>query len=58
MNKNDLVNSVARKAVISKKESEAAVNAVLDTITESLSNGESVKIVGFGIFEVKNRVPG
>lgn len=57
MNKNDLVNAVARKAVISKKEGEAAVNAVLDTITEALSKGESVKIVGFGIFGVKNRAP-
>lgn len=55
MNKNDLINAVAQKAGISKNDSEKAVNAAIETITESLSRGEAVKIVGFGTFDVKNR---
>lgn len=57
MNKNDLVNAVATKTAISKKDSEAAVNAVISTITESLAKWESVRIVGFGTFDVKHRAP-
>lgn len=55
MNKNELITAVAEKAGISKKDSESAVNAVVDAITESLKKGDKVQIVGFGTFEVKDR---
>lgn len=55
MNKNELIDSVAKTAELSKKDSEAAVNAVLETITETLAKGEKVVLVGFGTFEVRER---
>lgn len=55
MNKADLISTVAEKTGMSKKDSESAVAAVLDTITESLQQGEKVQLVGFGSFEVKAR---
>ncbi len=55
MNKNELITAVAEKAGISKKDSEAAVNAVVDAITDALKKGDKVQIVGFGAFEVKTR---
>ena len=55
MNKADLVAAVAEKAGISKKDSEKAVNAALETITASLQAGEKVQLVGFGVFDVKER---
>ncbi len=55
MNKADLINALAAKNAISKKDAEKAVNAVLDLIAEALKNGEKVQIMGFGSFEVKNR---
>ena len=55
MNKADLVSAVAEKAGLSKKDSEKAVNAALDTVTASLQSGEKVSLVGFGVFDVKER---
>lgn len=55
MTKADLINEVAIRADISKKDSEKAVAAVLDIITETLAVGEKVSLVGFGTFEVKER---
>ncbi len=55
MNKAELIAEVAAKAGLSKKDSEKAVNAALDTITASLENGEKVQLVGFGVFDVKAR---
>ena len=55
MNKAELINAVAEKAALSKKDSEAAVNAMLDAITAALSESEKVQLVGFGSFEVKKR---
>ena len=55
MNKSELVDSVANMTDLSKKDSEAAVNAVLETITESLVREEKVALVGFGTFETKHR---
>ena len=46
---------MAEKAALSKKDSEAAVNAVLETITSALSQGDEIRLVGFGTFEVKKR---
>ena len=55
MNKAELIAEVAAKAGLSKKDSEKAVNAALDTITASLTAGEKVQLVGFGVFDVKTR---
>ena len=55
MNKAELVTAVAAKAGLSKKDSEKAINAAFDAITEALVAGEKVQLVGFGAFEVKER---
>lgn len=55
MNKIELIAAVAEKTGMTKKDSEAAVAAVVDAITESLVKGEKVQLVGFGSFEVKGR---
>ena len=55
MNKTQLVDAVATKAGIKKKEAEAAVNAMTAAITDALKAGDKVQLVGFGTFEVKDR---
>ena len=55
MNKAELINAAAEKAGLSKKDTEAAVNAAIDAIEESLVNEDKVQLVGFGAFEVKKR---
>ena len=55
MNKTELIAAVAEKTGMSKKDSEKAVNAAFDTITEALAAGDKVQLVGFGAFEVKER---
>ena len=55
MNKAELINAVAEKAELSKKDSEAAINAAIDVIIAALADGDKVQLVGFGAFEVKAR---
>ena len=55
MNKTELIAAVAEKAELSKKDAEAAITAMVDAITEALSQEEKVQLVGFGSFEVKTR---
>jgi len=55
MNKTDLINAVAEKSELSKKDSGNAVEAVLETITKSLANDEEVRLIGFGTFKSKLR---
>lgn len=55
MNKAELVAAVAEKTRLSKKDSENAINAAFEAITEALAGGEKVQLVGFGAFEVKER---
>ena len=55
MNKGELVASVAEKAGLTKKDAELAVNALLETVEETLVKGEKIQLVGFGNFEVKER---
>ncbi|MGN0985478.1 MAG: HU family DNA-binding protein [Candidatus Enterenecus sp.] len=55
MNKAELINAVAEKTGLSKKDTEAVVSASIEVITASLAEGEKVQLVGFGSFEVKNR---
>ena len=55
MNKTELINAVAEKAELAKKDAEAAVTAAIDAIAQALAQGEKVQLVGFGAFEVKTR---
>ncbi len=55
MNKTELIDAVASSADISKADATRAVDAVVDNITEALRKGDSVTLVGFGTFEVRER---
>ncbi len=55
--RSDLIKRVATKSNKSVKESTVFVNAVLDTIRETLEEGEAVSLVGFGKFSVKETAP-
>jgi DNA-binding protein HU-beta len=55
MNKADLVSSIAEKTELSKKDSEKALNSLLEVISEALARKEKVKIAGLGTFEVTER---
>ena len=55
MNKAELINAVAEKAGLSKKDTEVAVNSLIEVITAALKKGDKVQLVGFGGFEVKAR---
>lgn len=55
MNKAELISAAAEKAGLSKKDSEKALNALVETITEAMKSGDKVQLVGFGVFEVKER---
>ena len=55
MNKTELVAAVAAKAELSKKDAEAAVNAVFDSVKDALAEGDKVSLIGFGTFSVKTR---
>ena len=55
MTKTELISAVADKTESTKKNAEAAVNAIISTITDALASGEKVSIVGFGTFEVRDR---
>jgi DNA-binding protein HU-beta len=55
MNKTDLINSIATKSGLNKKNSEAALNALIASVEESLKGGDKVVLVGFGTFEVRQR---
>ena len=57
MNKTELIASVAEKAGLSKKDSEKAVNAMLDTVTATLEAGEKVQLVGFGVLTSRCAAP-
>ena len=55
MNKADLISAVAQQSGLTKKDSEAAIDALVSVVGETLANGEKVVLVGFGTFETKNR---
>ena len=52
MNKTEFVSAVAEKTGTSKKAAAEVVTAVLDTVLETLGNGEDVNLTGFGKFSV------
>ncbi|KRM60391.1 hypothetical protein FC26_GL000479 [Paucilactobacillus vaccinostercus DSM 20634] len=54
-NKAELVDEVAQSTGLSKKDAEAAFNAVFAGVTDALTKGEKVQLIGFGTFEVRER---
>ena len=55
MNKTELVAAIAEKTELTKKDSEKALKAFIDVVTEELKKGEKVQLVGFGTFEVAKK---
>lgn len=55
MTKKELAEAVADETGLSRKDGAAAVDAVLNSITQTLKKGQKVSLVGFGTFEVRNR---
>ena len=55
MNKTQLIDVVATKTGMKKKDAEAAVNAMSEAIIEALVAGDKVQLIGFGTYEVKTR---
>jgi DNA-binding protein HU-beta len=55
MNKGELIDAVAASAGLSRADATKAVDAVLDNVTRALAGGNSVSLVGFGTFTVKDR---
>ena len=55
MNKAELIATVAERAELNRRDAEKAVNAVFECITDSLKAGDKVTLVGFGVFDVKER---
>ena len=55
MTKTTLIDIVAANTGLKKKDAEVAVNAVFGAMTDALTEGEKVQVVGFGTFEVKER---
>ena len=56
MTKVELIAAVANEANLTKKDAEAAVNSALNAITNALKEGDKVALVGFGTFEVRERL--
>lgn len=56
MNKSELIDAVAQSTAMTKKQTEAAINATLETIVDALAKEEKIVLVGFGTFETKKRV--
>jgi len=55
MNKTDLVNNIAKKSGLTKKDVETVLNSFFGEVTEALSSGDKVQLVGFGTFETRKR---
>lgn len=57
MNKNDLIESIARSARISKVAAEKGLNGLLSSMAEAMEDGERVTLAGFGSFSIVKRAP-
>ena len=55
MNKSELIAALAAKTDLTKKDSERALGAFIDTVTDQLKKGNKIHLVGFGTFEVAKR---
>lgn len=52
MTKTDLINEIAAKADLTKKDAKAALDATLESISQALANGDKIQLIGFGTFGV------
>lgn len=57
MNKNDLIESIAHSAQITKIAAERGLNGLLSTLSAAMQEGKRVTLVGFGSFSVVDRAP-
>jgi integration host factor subunit alpha len=57
MTRADIVDRIYEKVGLSKKEAQEIIEIIIDTITETLKEGETVKITGFGTFTVRKKAP-
>ncbi|HSP30811.1 MAG TPA: HU family DNA-binding protein [Halomonas sp.] len=55
MNKSELIEAIAASADIPKAAATRALDAMVESVTDSLKKGESVSLVGFGTFAIKER---
>ncbi len=55
MNKSELVDAVAAKVPVSKKDTDAVISALVESVIEAVSSGDKVTLVGFGTFEARDR---
>lgn len=55
MNRSELISSIADKSGLTKKDSEKALAAFIESVEEQLQRGEKIQLVGFGTFEVTER---
>jgi DNA-binding protein HU-beta len=55
MNKTDLINNIAEKSSLTKKDVEAVLNGFLGEVTDALASGDKVQLIGFGTFETRSR---
>ena len=55
MNKTELIIAIADKSGLTKADTEKALNAFVDVVTDALSDGDKVQLVGFGTFETRER---
>lgn len=55
MNKSELVSAIATKSGLTKADSARALDGFIEAVSESLTNGEPVTLIGFGTFEVRER---
>ena len=55
MNKSELIEAIATKADLTKAASGRALEAVIETIVDTLAKGEDVSLIGFGAFKVSVR---
>lgn len=55
MNKTELIELIAKKAELSKREAHKSLDAILDTITENLKDDKEISLTGFGTFRISHR---
>lgn len=55
MNKGELIEVISTKTNMSKKDSQAALDAICESISEALTRGDKVSLIGFGTFETRAR---
>lgn len=55
MNKSELIDAIAASADITKADAGRALDGFVDAVSKALSSGDSVALVGFGTFSVKER---